>query len=530
VAAAPIIRTCSLALALATAAPVAAQPDLADYVRARVADSEGSPLLAAEGYARALAAAPDDEVVALRAYRKAMEAGDYPLALRAEAVLSRAGVAPPDAALIVYADAVKRHDDARAAVAIDRLRRGPLDFLAPLLDAWQVQERGGDGVAALDKAAVGALARRYTARHRAMLLIAAGQTEAGLAALRTTDMRGGEPDDRIDAALLLDRGDARRLLGGDRAARALVKRIGKRRHADAAFGTSRLFLALAGDLSEQDVPMLSIALTRSALLLDPGADRARLYLAGALGRVGAEGLALATLAAIDEKGPYARRATTVAIGLLDDAGQPEAALAAAQALARDRRATGAEIQTYADLLAQTGDDLAAAAAYADAMARGGDRGNWYLHFRRGVALDRAGRWAEALPELREAAALGPEQPEVLRYLGDAQVAHGDDAAGAEVLLQRARQLAPKDAGIANSLGWAYYRQGAFARALPLLESAARGEPSGTEANERLGDAYWQLGRRFEARYAWRAAAIMADRDAADRLANKLDQGLAVARP
>ncbi|MHA6721254.1 tetratricopeptide repeat protein [Sphingomonas sp. RS6] len=514
----------------AAAAPAAAQADLTDYVLARAADSAGSPLLAAQGYARALAAAPNDQVVAMRAYREGLEAGDTALALRAERVLRRAGVAPPDAALLVLADAVKRKDAAGADDAVERLRRGPLDFLAPVVDAWLVQDRGGDGAAALDQAEPRALARRYTARHRALLLIADGRTDAGLAALRALDASAYEPDDRIDAASLLDRRDARRLLGRDREARALLKQIGKRRDADAAFGVSRAFMALADDLSGEDVPTLSITLTRSALLLDPNADRARLDLARALGHIGAQGLALATLAAVDPDGPFARRALAGEVSLFADAGDLATALAGARSLAEDKRATADDLQTYADLLSRTGDDMGAARAYADAMARGGDHGNWTLHFRRGTALDRAGRWDEALPELREAARLAPDQPELLRYLGDAQIAHGGDPTVAEALLERARRLAPKDPAIASALGWTYYRQGHYARAVPLLESAARGEPAGIEANERLGDTYWQLGRRFEARYAWRAAATMADNDAAERIARKLDSGLATVNP
>ena len=93
------------------------------------------------------------------------------------------------------------------------------------------------------------------------------------------------------------------------------------------------------------------------------------------------------------------------------------------------------------------------------------------------------------------------------------------------LLERASALRPDDPAITDSLGWAYYRSGDAARAVPLLERAAQGDPGNSTINEHLGDAYWAAGRRFEARYAWRAAAIHAQGEQQARLAGKLADGL-----
>jgi Flp pilus assembly protein TadD len=148
-----------------------------------------------------------------------------------------------------------------------------------------------------------------------------------------------------------------------------------------------------------------------------------------------------------------------------------------------------------------------------------------LHYLHGRALDRAGRWDEALPALQRAVALGPEQPAALKYLGYAQVARGENIAGAQALLERARALKPDDAEIADSLAWALFQRGEVAQALPLLEQAVKGDPSAARANEHLGDAYWRLGRHYEARYAWRAATLTAENEANTRLETKLAHGL-----
>lgn len=532
---APIIRTCSFAIALLAALPAAAQEqDPADYVRARAADAQGSAVAAAAGYAKALAASPDDEIVALRAYRQALAAGDYGLASRAAAVMVRKGVAPPDTAILAFSIALHNGDRAGAQNAVDRMAGGPLDFLNPVLGAWLAFERGEDAVAMLDKASASGLARRYTSRHRALLLLASRRTGEAMVSLLPLMMHADDDEDlRIDASRLLaatgERDKARDLLAGDRPEiEILRKRIGKGGKADAAFGASRLFLGLAQDIAKEDMQPLSVLLTRSALLLDPRDDRARLYLAEALSEGGSSDLALAVLGEVDRKSPFARGAAAGRVAALRRAGRMTEALAGAKAMAQDKHATGADAQTYGDLLADNAQYDAAAAAYGAGLERKDISDPWMLHYLQGTALDRAGRWDEALPALRQAVLLAPMQPDALEYLGYAQVERGENLADAEALLVRAQALRPNDPGIADSLGWAYYQQGDIARALPLLEQAARVDPGGSRPNEHLGDAYWRLGRRYEARYAWRAATVYADPDAAGRIAGKLARGLTVA--
>src|SRR3546814_17518902 len=80
-------------------------------IKARAADAEGDARRAALGYAAALDAAPANELVAIRTYRAAMEAGDTALVDRALGVLERSGVAPQDRALLRLACAVAAQDE-----------------------------------------------------------------------------------------------------------------------------------------------------------------------------------------------------------------------------------------------------------------------------------------------------------------------------------------------------------------------------------------------------------------------------------
>ena len=72
---------------------------------------------------------------------------------------------------------------------------------------------------------------------------------------------------------------------------------------------------------------------------------------------------------------------------------------------------------------------------------------------------------------------------------------------------------------------AYFRSARFPEAVGLLEKAVAGDPGDPTIAEHLGDAYWLVGRRIEARHKWNAAASL-DPDAAEkaRLAAKIDYG------
>ncbi|ATY31491.1 tetratricopeptide repeat protein [Sphingomonas psychrotolerans] len=477
-----------------------------------------------------MTAAPGDEVVAMRAYRQALAVGDYALASRAGATLVKAGVAPPDTALLAFAIALKNRDPAGAGRAAELIARGPFDFLAPALKAWLAFDRGEDAVAQLDAAPGDALARRYTSRHRVLLLIAAKRTNEAMAALAVELAARDSDDARIDAALLLGRSGARdqakRLLAGGRVEfTRLQKQFGKNGKPGAAFGAARMFLELAVEIAGEDMQPLSVLLTRAALLLDPRDDRARLFLAEALSEGGSHDLALGVLAEVRKNSPFERGAAAGRVAALRRAGRVPEALPLAERLAGDARATSADSETWGDMLVDLGRFDQAAQAYAAAIGRTGGEGNWMLHYLQGRALDRAGRWSEALPALQRAVVLGPEQAPALKYLGYAQVARGENLAEAQALLERARALKPEDAEIADSLAWALFQRGDVIRALPLLEQAVKGDPSAARANEHLGDAYWRLGRHYEARYAWRAATLTAENDANTRLEGKLAHGL-----
>ena len=71
------------------------------------------------------------------------------------------------------------------------------------------------------------------------------------------------------------------------------------------------------------------------------------------------------------------------------------------------------------------------------------------------------------------------------------------------MVQKAVMLAPQSGAMIDSLGWGYYRMGAYARAVASLEAAVVLEPGDPDVNNHLGDAYWRVGRKIEAGFQWR---------------------------
>jgi Tfp pilus assembly protein PilF len=78
---------------------------------------------------------------------------------------------------------------------------------------------------------------------------------------------------------------------------------------------------------------------------------------------------------------------------------------------------------------------------------------------------------------------------------------GKDLARAFLLAQAARDAAPQDPQIADTLGWVLYKQGAYPRAAALFSEAAERLPTNAEVLYHLGLAEAKLGKNAEARAA-----------------------------
>ena len=289
-------------------------------------------------------------------------------------------------------------------------------------------------------------------------------------------------------------------------------------------------MRVAIDLRAQDVDALALTYARLATFLAPGSSETWLVTSQLLADEEEHGDALAALANIAADDPFAPGAADNRIRLLATSGRTDEALAEALAASAKADAAIADWTRLGDVYSELKRHQDAAAAYDRALdlaraAGGADQSEWTLWLLKGGALERGGRWPEAKAALEQAYKRAPNQPLVLNYLGYAQLERGENIETAMSLVMQASKLQPDSAEITDSLGWAHYMRGNFPAAIQLLEKAVAGRPADVEINEHLGDAYYSAGRRYEARYAWRAALLHAEKEDAARLLAKIDAGL-----
>jgi Flp pilus assembly protein TadD len=519
------------------------QIELSAYVQARAADSLGAADKAVVGYGFVLESTPGNPVVASRALRQALAAGDRPLALKAARILQSADVSAPDVQLLLLAEAVTSKDWADAGRQIDALEGDEVfAFMAPVLRAWVALGSGeGDSLAQLQKGASDPLGGSYVAGHRPLLLLASGRDREGLLEVRNRVEAQDTRSQRLQlaaASYLAKRGkreQALAVLEGDRPVLAAARTaLEKRKRFSSAIvkpeqGIAELFLRLAIDLRQQDVPMLALSFARLSTFLDPEHFEGWLVASEMLVSEGQEREALVALDNIPRAEWPSPLVADFRIRLLATSGDKETALSQAAAAVKAKNADAADWTRLGDIYGELNRHRESADAYGMALAlpqkASGGRPPWTLWLLRGGALEQAGAWPEAKAALVKAYELAPQEPLVLNYLGYAQLERRENLGEAEKLIREASRLQPESPQITDSLGWAHYLKGDVHKAIELLERAVEGEPSDAAINEHLGDAYFSAGRRFEARYAWTAALLTAEEADMERIRAKIDIGL-----
>ena len=510
---------------------------------ARVATSMGHGEKAVQGYQAALAASPGNRTIAEGAFAQALSAGDRPLAVTSARILEESGGVSFQVRLVLIAEAVRGSDWAGAEKQIAALNRDDVfSFMSPIMRAWiAVGSKADDPLAQLSRLSANTIGGVYAQEHKPLLMLALGQDKEGLAELRNRiverDTRGerlklagaaylARKGKRKDAIALLDSSfgmvaNARTWLEQKRKLRTEI--------ATPAQGMAELFLRLSLDLERQNDPKLALSFARLATFLAPEQSEAWLVTSALLTEINQERDALTALGNIPVDDPADVVASDLRVRLLAQTGEEDVALDHARKATSARDARSGDWERLGDLYSQLGRNQDAAGAYGQALQVNTSRGStaeadWRLWLSKGGALDQAGQWPEAKAALETAYKLAPREPTVLNYLGYAQLTRRENLVEAENLIRQARRFNPESAQITDSLGWARFLRGDSVEAIRLLERAVMSEPNDATINEHLGDAYYSVGRRFEARYAWRAALVTAADKDAGRLRAKIDQG------
>lgn len=150
-----------------------------------------------------------------------------------------------------------------------------------------------------------------------------------------------------------------------------------------------------------------------------------------------------------------------------------------------------------------------------------------------ILMDDPRGWQDGIRVARGLFAEQPDSSLRLNALGYALIQRPEGLEEGYRLLWRGFNNNQQDYAVIDSLGWAYYQFGHFDQARALIERSndlSRHDPN-AEVLDHLGDIYWRLNRRDDARTQWRAA-LEARPDAIRRrdLEQKVQRGLTTPAP
>jgi len=119
----------------------------------------------------------------------------------------------------------------------------------------------------------------------------------------------------------------------------------------------------------------------------------------------------------------------------------------------------------------------------------------------GILYETEGNIPKAREAYEKTLAINPRFVPAANNLAWIYSEHGGDKEKALQLAQTAKELAPEDPRISDTLGWILYKRGVYRRALNLLTEAAAKLPNNPQVQYHLGMAYQQTGDKENARKA-----------------------------
>jgi len=486
---------------------------------------------------------PGQTELAKKALTEAIGSGQMELALKLSHAIPAVSL-PTDARLLLVAEEIRRGHPERAA---QWLKVGgdaaDLSFLAPLITAWAAADRGNaeQALAAIDQMPPNSLLGPLADEERAFLLLKFRRSaEADLPARRAVGAANAR-EQKLRLALadaFLAAGDRQRALGiiegmggGEAAARQRIQ-AGKRNgqavdNLPEAF--SEVMTAFSADLARLQRGAPPIGLVQVARYANPQNSSAVALLALLLAGQDRIDEALNILRAVPQSDALISQIRDVQVRILTTQKRSDEAYQVAATAAAAQTADSSDFSRLGDVLQAMKRHGAAADAYgrAIALAQAQNRKSelWTLLLLRASALEDANRWPEARMSLQQGLLIAPEQPLLLNFMGYGQLERGENLDSAEAMIRKASELAPDDASITDSLGWAQFKRGKVTEAIGTLQQAAEKDPDQAEIQEHLGDALYRSGRRYEARFAWNAALVTAEDEIASRVKAKLVSGL-----
>lgn len=128
-----------------------------------------------------------------------------------------------------------------------------------------------------------------------------------------------------------------------------------------------------------------------------------------------------------------------------------------------------------------------------------------IPFQLGAVFEEQERYEDAERAFRDALVIDPKHAPTLNYLGYMLAEHGRKLDEAVKLLTEAVALDPYNGSYLDSLGWAYFKSGAYDRAKTYLIRAGEQMPSNSVIQDHVGDLLFALNDRDGAVAAWQRA-------------------------
>ncbi len=267
-------------------------------------------------------------------------------------------------------------------------------------------------------------------------------------------------------------------------------------------GAAATLMATAVAAVGQRQPQGGLIYLRLALRLDPSLDEAWVLIGDLMTSAKDSTAATAAYSQISPSSTrYGEARNRLAWGL-QRGGDNAAAIKLAEETVKQRPKDVDCLSTLADLLRSAERFDESIKILDRVIAMRGETAEWGYYFMRGIARERSGKWTDAEADLKKALDLNPTEPEIMNYLGYSWIDRGENLEEGLALIRQALTGRPDSGAMVDSLGWAYFRLGDFKRAADMLEQAVQMEAADADVNNHLGDAYWRVGRKVEAKYQW----------------------------
>ena len=545
-----VLKSVVLSGTLITAA--AAQEASGPYIAARQAAIAHDYEFAVEYFSRALVKSPLDVVLSEQAMSAFLAAGDVSKAQMLAKALNSGLNSHPLAGILLLTQSFQT-ENYKAALAQLESTSVAGAAVDDLLKGWALMGLGrvGDALKSFDTASKEQGMRSFGLYQKALAFSLVGDFESAEAIFSVKDQtlvavsfRASlaraqilvQLDRSIDAINFLsdlygeDAGQEVRAMIAQLQAGAAVDFDVVRSGSEGA-GEVLFFLALALQNGEGNDGRLLY--TRLASYLAPNNMNALLLSAKLLEGLGNYGLAIEAYDAVPRSHPAFVSAELGRAQALSKIGKIEMGIEVLGQLAESFPNLRQVHATLGEFLRQDGQYERAIVSYDIAidMIDHSMPEHWYVHYVRGTAHDRLGDWELGLRDFDRALSLSPNQFQVLNYVGYSLVERGERLEEALSMIERAVVAQPKAGYILDSLGWVQFRLGYYEGAIVHMERAVELMATDPVVNNHLGDVYWAVGRKTEARFQWlRALSFVTEATRSEdinliRMHRKLDIGL-----